>query len=337
MTLDAWSNATDPIRRALAIAIRETAAQRGTDVAKFVRDLRVSSGRAEQLQDLIARADHVVDEGERRAMSLVPGSLPEEQDLAFQGLHAFFSNIRYLGPLRDDPKPLYTMPGSLEPTDIGSKGQYTAAVLDVNAAMFVDFIPPGSGTVVKARLGEALRVWLQHFGMAESVQTIDEGKLGHRLLVRPTGIRSEVDLTNVGVGVSQVLPILVMALVSGPGAVLLFEQPELHLHPAVQSRLADFFISLAKSGRQCLVETHSEYLINRLRLRIAESEQSDQLQDLATIHFVERTGATSKFTEVSINEFGAIPDWPTGFFDQGPNESEQILKAALLKKASLRR
>jgi len=128
-----------------------------------------------------------------------------------------------------------------------------------------------------------------------------------------------------------------MALVSGPGAVLLFEQPELHLHPAVQSRLADFFISLAKSGRQCLVETHSEYLINRLRLRIAESEQSDQLQDLATIHFVERTGATSKFTEVSINEFGAIPDWPTGFFDQGPNESEQILKAALLKKASLRR
>jgi predicted ATPase len=169
--------------------------------------------------------------------------------------------------------------------------------------------------------------------MADGIRTIDEGKLGHRLLVRPTGIGNEVDLTNVGVGVSQVLPIIVMSLVSAPGSVLLFEQPELHLHPAVQSQLADFFIALSRSGRQCVVETHSEYLINRLRLRIAESDPSDDLKDQVVIHFVERTEADSRFRPVHVNAFGAIPDWPKGFFDQGPNESELILRAAMKKKS----
>lgn len=335
-TLDAWAASTDPIRSALVRAIKDAAVAAGVDVPKFVRDLRGPRANVDELQALVARADLAVDEAWRNAMSLVSGPLPEEQELAFQGLHEFFGSIRYLGPLRDDPKPVYTMPGSLDPTDVGSKGQYTAAVLDVNSTMLVEFIPPGSRGIVRARLGEALREWLRHFAMAESVQTIDEGKLGHRLLVRPTGIRSEVDLTNVGVGVSQVLPILVMALVSEPGAVLLFEQPELHLHPAVQSQLADFFIALVRSGRQCLVETHSEYLINRLRLRIAESERDDDLKESAIIHFVERTGATSKFTAVAINEYGAIPAWPTGFFDQSPNESDEILKAAMRKKAGRR-
>ncbi len=66
------------------------------------------------------------------------------------------------------------------------------------------------------------------------------------------------------------LPIVIMFLLSDEDDILIFEQPELHLHPQVQSRLCDLFIAIARAERQCIIETHSEYLINRLRLRIAQ-------------------------------------------------------------------
>jgi predicted ATPase len=333
--LQQWVTSTDPVRAAFAKAVTELAKEQGENPVAYIKRLRTARNDLDQFQSLVGRVQSLLGEPWTTAMSAVEGPLPEEQAFAFQGLHAFFEDMRYLGPLRDDPKPLYAMSGAIDPTEIGSKGQYTAAVLDVNSHVEIEFIPPGEITASRARLSEAIRVWLQHFGMADAIRTTDKPKLGYELLVRPTGIRGYVDLTNVGVGVSQVLPILVMALVSKPGSVLLFEQPELHLHPAVQSQLGDFFIALARSSRQCVVETHSEYLINRIRLRIAEAETANDLSALSIVHFVERPGAASKFTPVVINEFGAIPEWPRGFFDQSPNESEQILRAAMKKKAAL--
>ena len=331
-TLERWRVSAQPVHAAMATVVKEMAEASGENIARFVRALRSDPDR---IDAILAQTQEIVGEPWTSAVSAVEGSLPEEQALAFRAIHAFFDDMRYLGPLRDDPKPLYEMSEVVDPTDIGSKGQYTAAVLYENDRAEIDFIPPGESASTRATLGEAIRIWLQHFGMADAIRTTDEPKLGHRLLVRPTGIRRYVDLTNVGVGVSQVLPILVMALVSRPGSVLLFEQPELHLHPAIQSQLGDFFIALARSGRQCVVETHSEYLINRLRLRIAESELDSDLLDLSVVHFVERPGAASKFTPVVINAFGAIPDWPRGFFDQSPTESELILRAAMKKKAAI--
>jgi predicted ATPase len=157
---------------------------------------------------------------------------------------------------------------------------------------------------------DAVRRWLAYFAIADSHMTTEDGKLGHRLFIKANGVDKQLDLTNVGVGVSQVLPILVMSLISEPGSILLFEQPELHLHPRVQSLLADFFLSLSKTGRQCIVETHSEYLINRLRLRVCESGWESKLKDQIGIYFVEIDRGISRFTPVQINDYGAIPDWP---------------------------
>src|SRR5580698_5246676 len=107
------------------------------------------------------------------------------------------------------------------------------------------------------------------------------GKLGHELKVTTHGVERPHDLTNVGVGVSQVLPIVVMCLLAPVDSTMILEQPELHLHPAVQARLADFFLSIAKAGKQCIVETHSEYLINRLRLRSVQA-MDDELSELVS-------------------------------------------------------
>jgi predicted ATPase len=180
-------------------------------------------------------------------------------------------------------------------------------------------------------LRDAVLDWLGYLGVAREVSTTDRGKLGHDLKVAVGDQHSLHDLTHVGVGVSQVLPILVLALLAEPGSTLIFEQPELHLHPRVQSRLADFFVSLTALGKQCLIETHSEYLINRLRYRAAVAEGSALTKDVL-VYFVEKSGQRSKYRPIEITEFGGLTEWPEGFFDENQDTAAAILKAAMAKR-----
>jgi len=254
----------------------------------------------------------------------------------------YFENyVRYLGPLRDEPKPLYPLEALGKPTDVGYRGEHTDAVLHLNQFRPITYLSSDrfsdksiemSPVAKEDTLREALVDWLSYMGVIDGIVTDDRGKIGHELQVRTPGVTKFHDLTNVGVGVSQVLPIILMALLAPTGSLLIFEQPELHLHPRVQTRLADFFISLAMSGKQCLLETHSEYLIHRLRRRIAEAP-GDQLTSISKLYFVERSGDTTHCKPVDITKYGAILDWPSEFFDQSQLEAENILAAASSKRA----
>lgn len=253
---------------------------------------------------------------------------------------SFFTNAtQYLGPLRDEPKPIYPLEALGAPTEVGYRGEHTAAVLDLNQNVLVEYLPPNAlqgGSRIeskKATLKEAVIEWLTYLGVASGVETNDQGKFGHQLQVRSGSQREFHDLTNVGVGVSQVLPIIVMALLASKPCLLIFEQPELHLHPKTQARLGDFFLSLGLAGKQCLLETHSEYLIDRFRLRIAETAGS-AMRELIKIYFVEQESGASKCVDVEITEFGAIPIWPKDFFDQSKREIESLLLAARRKRES---
>ena len=189
---------------------------------------------------------------------------------------------------------------------------------------------------VTRSLEAAVVDWLQYLGVAESVQSRDRGKFGYELKVNVSGCNQSHDLTHVGVGVSQVLPILVASLLAEPDTTLVFEQPELHLHPKVQTLLADFFLSMTVLGKQCIVETHSEYLINRLRFRTAAAGEKNPWISALKVYFVERPPEGSTFREVKINEYGAVMDWPDGFFDQSQQEAEAILRAAAKKRKAQR-
>ena len=259
-------------------------------------------------------------------------------------LSRFFSNsVKYLGPLRDDPKPLYPLAAHADPTDVGLRGEMTAAVLNLHRERLIRYIPsvsfskmPFDPSPVPRSLEAAVTDWLKYLGVAETAHSVDKGKLGHELKVSLSEGGPNHDLTHVGVGVSQVLPILVMSLLADRDTTLIFEQPELHLHPKVQTRLADFFLSVVLSGRQCLIETHSEYLINRLRYRAAAESDENRVTNNLKVYFVEKTDGSSSFREVKVNEYGAILDWPEGFFDQSQFESESILRAATAKKKAKR-
>ena len=292
----------------------------------------------EQLSSSIVSTLSRVYDNETRIASRAPKDFCEIEN----HFRNFFANeVKYLGPLRDEPRPLYPLESLANPTDVGFKGEHTAAVLDLNRERFVTtidfdrFSNDGEFHATQRRLDTAVSRWLSYLGVAESVATTDRGKIGHELQVNTAEIDKSHDLTNVGVGVSQVLPIVVMALLGGRGSLLIFEQPELHLHPKVQARLADFFLAMSLLGKQCIVETHSEYLIERFRRRIAEND-TDHYTRLISVYFFEMEQGHTRFRKVEINEYGAILDWPADFFDQAANETEQIISAAALKRLQRR-
>lgn len=266
-------------------------------------------------------------------------TLPDLVMGGVEATHNYFSqSVKYLGPLRDEPKPVYPLSGATDPMDIGFRGEYTAAVLDIHKNTSIEYIPSkhfkSDSQTTKAKtekLSNAVKDWLNYMGVGSEIKTEDRGKLGHELKISSLDSETFHDLTQVGVGVSQVLPILVLSLLSEKGATIIFEQPELHLHPRVQTRLADFFVSMTKLGKQCIVETHSEYMINRLRYRSAISEGKD-IADSVILYFVEKKEGQSDYRKIKINEFGVIEDWPKGFFDENEEIASEILKAGMQKR-----
>ena len=134
-------------------------------------------------------------------------------------------------------------------------------------------------------------------------------------------------IPQLGTGVSQILPILLMCLTAPPDSTIIIQEPEQALHPKMQSRLADFFISMALSGRQCIIETHSEYIIEKLRYRIVK-EKNESIKSKTKIYFAKKNDGKTEFEEIEISEYGAIMNWPEDFFDESSKWANDIDKAA---------
>jgi predicted ATPase len=128
-----------------------------------------------------------------------------------------------------------------------------------------------------------------------------------------------------GEGISQLLPIISEVVRSGSNTTVFVEQPEIHLHPALQSELADLFIKIVSQGdRQLIVETHSEHLLLRLRRRIATGDiDADKVQIL----YVSKVNGESRAEALDLGGNGRIDNWPKGFFDDAYTEAMELAKA----------
>jgi predicted ATPase len=295
---------------------------------KYTDSMEEKSSKLKELAKLNRSVEHALFNAD------IPESIAFSTDFIFE---FFTKNVKYLGPLRDEPKPVYPYTGTTDSSDVGYKGEHTAAVLEIHKNTQISYISPygfnveTSPEIKSGSLMTAVLEWLDYMGVVSNVKTVDRGKLGHELKVSTHGEDKWHDLTHVGVGVSQVLPILVLSLLANTGSTLIFEQPELHLHPRVQTRLADFFVSMSTLEKQCIVETHSEYLINRLRYHSVISEDST-FSDKIIMYFVEKVQGKSNYRPIKINKYGVIEDWPKGFFDENEENSASILRAAMNKR-----
>lgn len=121
--------------------------------------------------------------------------------------------------------------------------------------------------------------------------------------------------THVGFGLAYSLPIIVAGLALRRGGVMLVENPEAHLHPFGQSRIGAFLAALSGTGRQIFVETHSDHVVNGIRLALRKRVVEG---DGVTFNYFKSSsdGSTSSITQIGAGDDGLLEDWPVGFFDQ---------------------
>ncbi len=337
----------EPIRD----AISEWAAQRkgrSSLRGRYFRDF-IGFTRSINPRDRLELYKHLDDFARRwvaQASSQTSGSawdveepLPDSIQQAVDEIRDFFTNrLHYISALRVAPQILWNLGSSRSWSVVGTHGEYLAQALHEHDAEPTRYWDPQTQTEQEKPLGVVLQRWLGYLELIDAVSTNDLGKLGYQVEVQDLGVQRKLDLTAVGLGISQVLPILVAGLLMEPGSTLLVEQPEVHLHPRAQSRLGDFFLSLTRTGRQVIVETHSEHLTNRLFRRIAESEPgSAELLERVGVYFAERQMGETVFRRVRPNSFGIVEDWPIGFFDEGALEAQAILEASMRKRIKLTR
>jgi predicted ATPase len=228
--------------------------------------------------------------------------------LAFE---QFFGRVYYLGPLREYPKRQYAWAGS-EPADMGQRGE---RVIDALLASRERGEKIGRGRGKRRFTAEEyVGYWLRELGLIHdfSVERITAGGNLYQVHVRKSAKSSKVLITDVGFGVSQILPVLALCYYVPRGSVILLEQPEIHLHPSVQAGLADVFLdAIQKRGVQVVLESHSEHLLRRLQRRIAEEcfEADD-----AALYFCQISGGVSRLTPLQLNLLGNIENWPKDFF-----------------------
>jgi predicted ATPase len=169
-------------------------------------------------------------------------------------------------------------------------------------------------------------------GLIESfdIEAVAEERKYYEVLVKRTGKAAEVLLTDVGFGVSQILPVLVQSYYAAEHSTIIFEQPEIHLHPRVQADLADVFIDAVQCCKvQFIIESHSEHFLRRLQRRVAEENIS--AQEVA-LYVCSTEEDHSQIEELNIDEFGNVTNWPKDFFGDEIGDLAAMTQAAMKRR-----
>lgn len=235
-------------------------------------------------------------------------------DLALQ-IERMLRSIYYVGPLREYPRRLYLWSGEV-PDHVGERGDRAIESILAASERAYNFKPKQRTKTLEELVAERLEsMKLIH---SFDVRRLGKNRKEYEVLVRTHPKLPEVKLTDVGFGVSQLLPVIVESFYVPPRSIVIFEQPEIHLHPRVQADLADLFVDAlhAREGgepRNCqfIVESHSEHFLRRLQLRIAEKKLTP---DQTALYFVHAGEEGARIEELKVDLFGNILNWPENFF-----------------------
>ena len=234
--------------------------------------------------------------------------------------------LYYLGPLREHPRRDYLWARS-RPADVGEKGERTidAIIAAQDAGDMQNLAPHGR----RKPFPEIISHWLRELNLIEEFRIIEiaPGSSRWQAKVRTHSGASEVMLTDVGFGISQVLPVITLLHYVPKGSTVLLEQPEIHLHPLAQAGLADVIINAAKHRKvQVILESHSEHLLLRLQRRVAEQEID--AHEVA-LYFCDTGGGISNIERLQLDMFGKIRNWPDRFMGDAFGETARAELARL--------
>jgi predicted ATPase len=236
----------------------------------------------------------------------------------------------YLGPLREYPQRDYLWARS-RPRDVGLRGEKA-----IEAILAATADGEQRNRVRKGRLRPfqaMIAYWLQQMGLIHDFKVLEIAPGSNRwqakVQVRKGG--TEALLTDVGFGVSQVLPVVTLLQYVPEGSTVILEQPEIHLHPLAQAHLADVILAAAlHRDVQVIIESHSEHLLLRLQRRVAEGAISNE--DLR-LYFCDVMNGASRLAPLRVDLFGSIDNWPEHFMGDAFGETYATERARLKRMA----
>ena len=249
---------------------------------------------------------------------LRPSGPLEEFEFLSSAFENLFAQIAYLGPVRENPLHEYTWEGD-HPKNIGQRGEKTIPAM---LSSRVRLLP----------IEKQILDWLKRLDLIFSydLRPISGTERNYEFLVQKYKDGPKVRLSDVGFGISQVLPVLAHCYHPPEGSILILEQPEAHLHPKVESELADVLIDVVKNRNfQIILESHSEHLIHRLTRRVAENELS---KDDMALYSCQIHEGVSKIEPLEMDVYGNISNWPQNFFGDEMGDLAAKAKAEIKRR-----
>ena len=232
-------------------------------------------------------------------------------------------NAERIGPRINQGIKFYDFPNA------GFQGEFVAQLIsDTNSNYTFEIEDSRKNVNSKSpRLEQQVNAWLNELMPGVSVSASYSPDT-HSAQIKVDNYYTKGDptiATNIGFGISYVLPILVTGLIAKKGSFMIVENPEAHLHPSAQSKIGRFLAMVANSGVNVIVETHSDHFVNGIQIATALKEID---KDLVTINYFsqEEYSEQPNVESITINEKGELSNWPKGFFDQTQVDFAELFK-----------
>ena len=239
----------------------------------------------------------------------------------------FSRNLLYIDAERTGPRKFYPLSDAMARRgDFGQSSEYAFNFLNLHQGDQMPEDDPRCLGMDNRRLIEVVNRWLQEVTPDARLQL--ETVSGADALIagfsfdRPGDIASRrYRTTNVGFGLSYTLPVL-LALMADAGTLCLIENPEAHLHPRGQTKLAELAVRASMAGVQIVVETHSDHFMDGVRIATRNGIISPTE---VAFHYFERSNGEALVSSPRIDEEGRLSNWPSGFFDQHEENLARLL------------
>ena len=257
-----------------------------------------------------------------------------------ENLSLFNNQFQYIsadrwGGRSDFPKETYAAETQRQLSIEGGKGELVAQFLHTFGGETVTVIPQLDPEMEMSLMGQVV-YWERKISPNVTLN-VEPNKDGKSFAVTygysASGDNKPLDdlrAENIGYGISYTLPVIVALLSATPGALIIIENPEAHLHPAGQSELAKLITLVASMGVQVIIETHSDHIISGIQLACKAHEKNNTIgisrDDVALYYFRNDSNNRLHIEPIKIEPTGALEHQPKGFFDQAEKDMFQLYR-----------